>query len=306
MLSIIVCTRNRAFILNECLESLLDQSVSCMQYNVIVIDNASSDDTKLLVKSFQDSYPNVYYYYWEPIGLSRARNYGEQCAQSNWIGYVDDDARVPKDFIRHALEIIKEESFDCFGGTYYAWFKYGKPKWLPEDFGNKNILRKDRGELKIGEFLSGGIFFIKRSVLNIVGGFNPNLGMTDQIGYGEEDEVQKKLRKANYKIGYDPGLYIEHCVMPHKFKLRWHLKRAYQMGYYSQISLNGNSLFYNLYWLIRTSMIAILRLLIGLCQSLYSDDDEYTWQEIVLKSLCMPLSYFGRIIAILNCRCEDI
>ncbi|MDV7400276.1 hypothetical protein RZS08_53170, partial [Arthrospira platensis SPKY1] len=74
---------------------------------------------------------------------------------------MDDDARVADGFVSKVLETIHSGQFDCFGGTYYAWHKYGKPEWLPADFGNKPEIRKDVGEVPEGLYLSGGILFFR-------------------------------------------------------------------------------------------------------------------------------------------------
>jgi len=258
----------------------------------MVVDNASTDGTKALVKAFQTSHSNLLYHYEEKIGLSHARNCGWQKAQTPWVGYLDDDAKVPTDYIEQALKMIKETNYDCFGGTYYAWFKYGKPRWLPDGFGNKPILRANRGEVPEGKFLSGGVFFVTHAAIEKVGGFNPSLGMTDDIGYGEENDVQEKLRNEGYKIGYDPELYIEHCVMPHKFKLRWHLRRAYYTGKASQQLESSHSTSFLVYWFLRTFLSALFfRGPLGLFKILLMKG--YYWQSWVLEISSMPLSYLG-------------
>ncbi|MCO6491602.1 MAG: glycosyltransferase [Phaeodactylibacter sp.] len=254
--TIIVCTRNRAFILPECLESLLSQTTSECQYSILVVDNGSEDETAGLVKELMERHSNLQYVLEPVVGLSRARNRGWEEARTPWLGYVDDDARVPKGFVKRALLIIENYKFDCFGGTYYAWFKYGKPGWISKDFGNKGQLRNTIGLLG-KERLSGGNFFAKRTLLSTLGGFSVQLGMSDKLGYGEEDELQCRMLRNGFKIGYDPDLYIEHCVLPYKLKLNWQLASIYNRGKFQGIWQKKLKLFQIFIGLMRSTIASI-------------------------------------------------
>lgn len=226
-LTLIVSTRNRCSILPSCLDSLISQVVDANQFEIILVDNGSTDNTRTVAQK----YPDIRYVLEPRIGLSIARNTGISVARTPWIAFIDDDAKAHPDLLERALGLISKDSFDVFGGMYYPWFKYGKPAWLPEDFGQMEKLRDEVGEIKEDQFLAGGIFFAKKEALLAVGGYRPDFGMNKKIGYGEDDEIQVRLRKAGYKIGFDPHLAIDHCVMPHKLKLSWHLKSMYAKGY---------------------------------------------------------------------------
>lgn len=228
-LTIIICTRNRAFILLECLESLLNQTISANQYNIVVVDNGSKDETERLVEELVDRHTNLRYVFEPEVGLSYARNRGWKESNTSWVGYLDDDARVPEGFVARALWVIENYDFDCFGGMYYPWYRYGKPKWLPENFGTKEKLTSTISKID-GGFLSGGNFFVKRELLEMLGGFNGKLGMAFHMGYGEEEELQSRIRANGFSIGFDPDLEVEHCVLPHKLRISWHLVSAFAHG----------------------------------------------------------------------------
>lgn len=298
-LTIIVCTRNRASILAECLHSLSKQSVAASEYNVLVVDNASTDATKSIIEQYTNAHENFEYAFEGKVGLSRARNTGWSLTETVWVGYMDDDAKAPEAFVERALYLISAYDFDCFGGTYYAWYKYGKPEWLPADFGNKPILRSAVGCLEEGEHLSGGIFFCKRDWLEQLNGFDTCLGMTDELGYGEEDDLQQRLRAAGGTIGYDPGFYIEHCVLPHKLKLGWHLRSAYRHGLSTQLYNGRKTLPELVYWVFRTLAIGVLKRFPLSIKGLLIDKDTY-WQNIVLEIIQLPLQYAGKVMGALK------
>lgn len=296
LLTLIICTRNRANILSECLPTFFKQSVPPGLYQVLIVDNASEDETVRLVKEQQQSYANLQYFLEPKTGLSRARNSGWRHVDTKWIGYIDDDAKVPENFVERALNMINNYQFDCFGGTYYAWYKYGKPSWLSEDFGNKPIIRDAIGEIPEDLYLSGSCFFLKREVFMDIGGFDLRLGMTEKTGFAEESELQMRLRGKGFRIGYDPDLYIEHCVMPHKLKVWWHLEAAYKRGLASQLSVQPLSWTSLLYRFGRTIATALLfKIPRGFLKSMVCS--KFYWQNMLLEAFEYPLNYLGHLLA---------
>ncbi|ARN71583.1 hypothetical protein BST91_07980 [Nonlabens tegetincola] len=232
LITIAICTYNRCSYLKKCLQSLLPQ-VNDERVEVLVVDNNSTDITLKLVSFFKERYSFLKYVH-EPIqGLSKARNTAFKSSKSLWIAYLDDDGIPHSDYVARLLYGVQNFDFDCYGGTYYAYYEIKKPKWLSNKFGSKPPLRKDVGLIQRSE-LSGGIFVIKKNVLNSLEGFNPNYGMNGlKMGYGEENELQNRLLSKGYKLGYDPFLKMDHVVATYKLKWTWHVKRTYQSHKYT-------------------------------------------------------------------------
>lgn len=92
-LSIIVCTCNRAAFLQRCLDALIAQSVPETAYEVLVVDNNSTDETASVVARMLPRHPHLRYVREEHQGLSYARNRGMRETASPWVAYVDDDGR---------------------------------------------------------------------------------------------------------------------------------------------------------------------------------------------------------------------
>lgn len=226
--SIVLCTYNRSFLLKKCLDALLIQIVD-PAIDVFVVDNNSSDDTKKVVEQYCEEYPFVKYVFENKQGLSTARNRGWNESESTWIAYLDDDGIPHDNYIERLLYVINVCNFDCFGGMYYAYYESSKPKWIADNFGTKNLIRNDIG--LIDEYLlSGGIFNVKKSVLQNVGGFKENYGMNGKkVAYGEESELQYRIGAAGFKIGFDPELKMDHLVASYKLTLWWQLNREYAL-----------------------------------------------------------------------------
>ncbi len=224
MLSIIICTYERSTYLRQCLASLAVQP-GIGEQEVIVVDNSPGQSTRSLAAEF----PTFRFVAEPQPGLSHARNRGMQAAQGNWLLFLDDDVRCPPDFLERALYNVTQNDFTAIGGYYVPWYPVARPDWLSADYGRKALLLPERGPLVPGQqgFLSGGIFLIRKSVLVQLGGFVTHRGMSREIGYGEEDDLQLRLHRAGFFVGFDPQWWLEHAVLPHKLSPWWQLQSAY-------------------------------------------------------------------------------
>jgi glucosyl-dolichyl phosphate glucuronosyltransferase len=231
LISIIVCTYNRSEILKESLHSLVDQTVDKALYEVIVVNNNSSDSTQDVAEKFSALHTNFRVVIEKQQGLSHARNRGYKEALTHWVAYIDDDARAFNNWVERILYVIRNFDFDCFGGVYLPWYKYGRPKWFLDRYGSNQNKIAAIGELPNDLYMDGGNCVFKKSLLEQFNGFASNLGMTGKkIAYGEETLLQNRIRKENYKIGFDPELLIEHAVVKKKLNVFWFIKSAYANG----------------------------------------------------------------------------
>ena len=229
-LTVIICTYNRAYLLTETLPTILQQNISNDRFQVLIVNNNSTDNTAEILDGFTNKYNNLLVIEEKTQGLGYAKNTGMDAATTDWIVYLDDDAKVPNDFVKKALNNINNDNFQCFGGVYLPWYKYGKPKWFQDKYvsnkgklGKFTILKED--------FISGGIMAIKKTILHKFGGFPTNLGMSgNQIAYGEETLLQIRMRKSGMEIGYDPNWMMYHLVNQYKLSLWWFIKSGFVSG----------------------------------------------------------------------------
>lgn len=227
-ISVIICTYNRGDILSECLRSLTNQSIPSEYFEVIIINNNSTDNTQKIAESFVYQASNYRVIIEHEQGISAARNRGWKEAKGEYIAYTDDDCRLPPDWLKKALEIIENHSPDLFGGPYHAAYLSQKPPWFKDSYGSL-FIASDPKYLSRGEYLSAGNLFIKKEILAGLDGFNHKLGPTGySIKYGEETAIQEILYKSmpDVRIYYDPDLFVSHLVRPEKFKLSDFLRRG--------------------------------------------------------------------------------
>jgi glycosyltransferase involved in cell wall biosynthesis len=236
LISAVVCTFNRAQLLGGALESLCRQALERSLYEVIVVDNNSSDNTYEVVAGF-DHFGNVRYCTETRQGLSHARNRGWHEARGEYVGYLDDDCRAPIEWLTVAKDVIARLSPAVFGGPYFPFYSAPRPAWFRDRYGSS-----DKGEearaLAQNEYLSGGNIFFRRFLLEELNGFDPRLGMRgDSLGYGEETVIQRRIRasRPHEVIYYAPTLGVCHLVPPRKMTLRWIARQRFVDGRYSHL-----------------------------------------------------------------------
>lgn len=293
-ISIVICTRNRRSILTECLASFTNQDAPSQFYEVIVIDNGSTDGTADLIDDYVITNSNFQRVDEPKIGLSYARNAGYQVAQAEWVSYVDDDAKAASNYISRALSTIEKHSFDCIGGIFLPWYKYGHPKWLPKNFGTNHHL-SGNGEVRELSHINacGGVIVFRKACLVELGGFPTDLGMNGEtIAYGEEDHVQNKMREAGRRIGLDPQLLIEHLVAEYKLDWRWHIRSAYAHGA-AEVKVFDVKISFPVLFLFMGSLVfPLVKLPYLLVRTLLTSN--YYWQNLAIDTLGPAAHYKGR------------
>lgn len=231
-ISVAICTYNRAELLNSALQTLCEQTINKSHYEVIVVDNNSKDSTHAVTSTFTLRYPNIRYCFEIQQGLSYARNRAWREAKGTYVAYVDDDCKIPKQWLTIAMKIIDQIAPAAFGGPYYAFYNSPKPYWWKDSYETYEQSQVSR-PLRRLEYLRGGNIFFRRKVLDAINGFDVEFGMSGKkLGYGEETELQRRVRATmpSEIIYYDPKLNVFHLVRPEKMTWRYILNSRFAGG----------------------------------------------------------------------------
>lgn len=230
-LTVAICTYNRANMLKECLTSLQHQTAPADTWNLLIVDNNSTDNTHGTAATFAAAFPSIRVVRETKQGLSHARNRAVEECTTEWIAFLDDDAKARVHWVQTLLNVIASDDFDAFGGPYYAWHYYGPPpSWLPPEFGTYEA-KQEYGLLGSNSWIPGGNCAIRLAALRKAGSFSPSMGMRgDVCAYGEETQIFYRMQRLGCKLGYVPTLQMDHCVLPHKYTLRWQLTSAFARG----------------------------------------------------------------------------
>lgn len=243
ILSLIICTFNRADILKVTLPYILKLKIpEDLKVELIIIDNNSTDNTRLVSKESIFEFEGLFKgklkgkYFFEPIqGLSQARNRGYFESTGEYIVYIDDECVLPREWLIEAKKIIDQVKPAFLGGPFLGKYLPGSSsKWFKESFGDSHMLQYDlqNGAIK-DRYLSGGNLFIRRDVFEKVGVFDTNLGMSgNTINYGEEHELQIRFIKVypNELIWYDDSIFLWHLIRDEKMRLSYLMKDALIRG----------------------------------------------------------------------------
>lgn len=231
--SIVVCTFNRCNLFQKCLVNLISYlNYEMNSFEIIIVNNNSSDDTEKVSYEFANKFRFVRYYLERNPGLSNARNLGLEKSKGEYIIYLDDDALIREDFYSRIEFVASNFSFSAWGGIDMPFYSEIKPSWVRDKYYFSRLPYKKVSQIKSKNlFISGFCMVFKRSVLKEIGGFNNKLGMNgNTIAYGEETNVQILIKNRGYQIGYDPFLKVDHFVHDYKLNLTWFFKSAFATG----------------------------------------------------------------------------
>jgi glucosyl-dolichyl phosphate glucuronosyltransferase len=236
MLSICICTYNRAHSLARTLDTLATQiGVDWASIEVIVVDNNCTDDTADVVSAAAARLP-VRRIVEQAQGLANARNGALAESRGQWIIFTDDDVLLEPDWLpsyAEAFDAFPEASFA--GGRIVPLWKQGRPGWFKGE--RLDLINGVLGWYDLGTDVRavtpadpepfGANFAVRKALVENIGVFEPSLGMLGKkLGRGEETEFFIRARAAGAK-----GIYVGRAVCHHPVEAdRLTLPALYRYG----------------------------------------------------------------------------
>lgn len=264
IVSVVVCTYNRSSCLNSCLQALAEQTAESIYFEVLVVDNNSSDNTKQVAECFSNKYRHFRLIFEPYPGLSNARNRGWKEAQGHYVAYIDDDATACPDWISGITDFIERHpEVGIFGGPYDPFFLNPKPDWFPPEYGCLYLGEEERCINLGSEWITGSNMVLKREFFFRYGGFNTKLGMTGtKAVYGEEVNFLLSMHEKGAQIYYVPSIKVAHLVAEYKMSLNWMLLSGYSVGRRYELTFNvKRSLLSHTVSLVNELGLAIIQML---------------------------------------------
>lgn len=235
LISAIICTHNREQYLGLAIDSLLQQDFA--EFEVIVVDNASTDGTRQVVEA-RLPHAKLRYIY-EPItGLSVARNTGAKIAQSSILAYLDDDAIATPQWLRVLYSAYENHpKLAIAGGKVTLIWPEGitSPPWLSDNLAG-NLGAYNLGEQWVdiknpGLTPRGLNYSIRRSFLEKIGGFDINLGRVGKrLLSNEELQMTELALQQGWQVAYIPEALVAHHVAPERVNRSWFMERGWWQG----------------------------------------------------------------------------
>lgn len=225
-LSVIIATYNRAENLRRTLESLACQTADDAVFEIVAVNNNSADNTPEVGREFAAMHPGLNFSMVSESkqGLSHARNCGIENSNGEYIAVIDDDEEVNAEFVEsYILFFDAHPDVSGAGGKIVPLYEYEPPRWLTpyteRPIAGQLDLGPDVRPFKDGSYPGGGNMAVRRSALERIGVFDPNLGRNGSSPMGgEEKDLFVRLRAAGGKIYYLPGAIIYHIIPRSKFE----------------------------------------------------------------------------------------
>ncbi len=217
-ITVILCTYNRCGDLAGALESIAASQVpSSVTWEVLVVDNNSTDKTRNVVEGFCERYPGRFRYHFEPKqGLSAARNAGIANARSEVLAFTDDDVAVEPTWLQNLTAALHNGEWAGAGGRTLPAGKFSPPSWLSEDmsaWGGVVFAHFDIGDSagQMNRPPYGANMAFRKSMFEKHGGFRIDLGPAPGSQIRNDDtELGRRLLAAGERLRYEPSAVVYH------------------------------------------------------------------------------------------------
>ena len=248
ILSIVICTYNRDTYLQKCLDHLSIQTAPKDVFEVLVINNNSSDQTEKICSDFSKNHQELQFRHLveREQGLSYSRNLGVRQSKGEILSYIDDDAFADHKFVSNLIGYFhKHHDADAIGGKITPVYEGSAPRWMSKyllplvaalDMGNKPRVFKGR------KFPIGANMAFRRRVFDQAGLFHTDLGRKGEfLGSGEEKEFFYRLKKQNMCIHYVPDIHVHHSIPDRRLQSDYIKKMAVGIGKSEALRLRQGS-----------------------------------------------------------------
>ncbi len=248
IISAVVCSYNRDKYIFDALLSLKDQLLEKDKFEIVIVNNNSTDRTDEICRKFTEDYNsdvNITYVIETNQGLSHARNRGIKESKGSIITFIDDDAIAEKDFLSNILSFMDAHpEVDAVGGKVLPIYSTGKePEWLSKYIWGL-VTKVDEGnEIKQFEkkYPAGCNMTIRKQLLEDIGGFNTNLKIRS-----DDKDIFAKIFALRKTVYYLPGAVVHHNVDDYRLEPEFIKRLCLIIGQSERIRLEGKSFFYYL------------------------------------------------------------
>jgi len=232
--TVLICTYNRANLLGETLDAIAKLRTT-LAWDVVVVDNNSTDDTRAVVESRQAHYPvKLRYLFEKRQGNSFALNTGIASTNATIVAFTDDDVRVSEEWLQAGCApMLSNPAIDYTGGPVHPIWDAPPPAWVDQtrpdlwgtlailDYGPSSFIFEERQRVPLGANMA-----VRRAVFDRVGNFDTNLGRVRNSLRGQaQAEFFCRSRNAGVRGLYVPAMAVEHHVpgprLTRRYFRRW-------------------------------------------------------------------------------------
>jgi len=229
-ITVILCTYNRCQSLSKALESAAAQTLpGSIEWEVLVVDNNSKDETPKVVDEFRHRCPGRFRYLFEPQpGKSNALNSGIREARGDILAFMDDDVVVDPAWLERLTASLQSGEWAGAGGRILPEQTFSPPRWLSVEgrYSLAPLALFDLGTQPavLGEAPFGTNMAFRKEIFERYGGFRTDLGPRPGSEIRNEDtEFGKRVLAAGERLRYEPSAVVYHPVQEQRLRKEYFL-----------------------------------------------------------------------------------
>ncbi len=236
--SIAICTCNRAQLVHRALEGLFQQTYAKDQFEVLVLDNLSKDNTQEITENWAEKTQGQVKFISQPeIGLTKSRNKAMEIAKGDFVIYLDDDAKPSPTWLDGYAELLTNHpNCDAAGGPVILEWETHRPSWLRENEENWYTgldLGAKEFRLQYPKFPYGANMLWRKSIIEKLGGFDPDISYdasTQALIPNDDMHLTYLLYRMGGEVWYTPKAPVHHWIAAERTTVPYFLKKAYYQG----------------------------------------------------------------------------
>ncbi len=241
-LTVIICTWNRAKSLAVVLKTLEASVVpEGLEWEVLVVDNNSKDDTRAVCESFVARNPRRFRYLFHGVqGKTNALNAGVQEARSEILALTDDDLTVDPHWVAEVYDAFQKYDCAAVAGKIVPVWNCKKPSWITFDGPYRHpayggIVNFDKGDspLKLTATAVGANMGLRKSIFDKYGPYRTDLNRINDLLAGEDTEYCRRIMHAGECLMYAPNAVVYHPVEEYRTTRKYFRSMAFHYGRWS-------------------------------------------------------------------------
>lgn len=227
-ITVAIPTYNRANFLRQILSGLAGQDYAPAGFEVLVVDNNSTDETRAVVEEFAGAATAPRYIQEPTQGLNHARNRAIAEARGEIVVFADDDILVPTDWLTNLTGPIESDALrriGAVGGEVIPVFPDGVPGWVSH-WHRPLKYREEAGP--ISKQPMGANLAFPKWVFERLGLFEPTLDRCAKYLFdGGDGDMIRRVRAAGLEVWFAPAARVEHQIPASRTSLRYNARHAF-------------------------------------------------------------------------------
>lgn len=266
-LSVIIATYNRCESLIKTLQSIAEQAgIEKADYEIVVVDNNSTDKTKEVVEGFKRAFPgNLIYLFEQRQGKTFALNKGIESARGEIIAMTDDDCVADRNWLANIREVFSTKNIDLLAGKVTAVFDSELPSWLDINALHGPLAHHDKGDKYFENddskkiLTTGANMTFRRTSVEKFGNFHFH-------GRSQDTDLAYRWANLGAKIAYSPDVVVTHHNDPRRLTKSYFRKWYFLAGrnnllIFKENFFAGRSLLGVPLWVFRDLFVTLMKYL---------------------------------------------